>query len=634
MKSRKIYNKLLVAGSLLLGVSGMVACDDYLTVLPTSSVIEDDFWKEQSDLEQVRAAAYNKLTGLTDKILLWGEVRSDNLSLNDMTNQGVYRMQQGVLMPTEGMFDWAGFYTGINLCNLVIEHGDAMTIPGQEVDPSFRLSSWRPIRSEMQALRAMFYFYLVRAYRDVPYVTKAVTTDEEAMNSRIAATPGVVILGKLIDELEAENNGALKYAASNFGSNSDNKGRFTRQGIHALLADMYLWRGCMLKYSEEKGDVMTDAEGEPVSTESRNTLSTTCFNKAIEHCNEALHVMDSVYNKTLSDAQITNDPNMGKNYPYLSRLNSRSLTSVFDDIYSSIWGSKNSSESILELQYDGTNVANNTVWNYLSNYTNSTLRTGTMVGSSLMASSAGASYDPETGYGLTDLRLLQTFNYSASNSTQPVIHKNTLQSYSAEELRDMTAGFSSQSYRNEKNMNWPIYRLTDIMLIKAEAIARASLNAKAAGEKATANNLVNEGFKLVNAIFERNNPALSGSKLDDGSANADAQPYVSDRLNKDYAYAGDGKNSLDLLKLVYKERQREFVGEGKRWFDIARQVEFSNNPAGVLADYISLATSVKNRLRLFQAFYNPIYSEEIKVNGVEYGGRLVQNPVWDRYTVK
>ncbi|MFV3037830.1 hypothetical protein ACNI5A_32360, partial [Klebsiella pneumoniae] len=65
-----------------------------------------------------------------------------------------------------------------------------------------------------------------------------------------------------------------------------------------------------------------------------------------------------------------------------------------------------------------------------------------------------------------------------------------------------------------------------------------------------------------------------------------------------------------------------------------RQVEISNDPSAVLSDYISLATSVKNRLKVFQAFYNPIYSEEIKVNGVEYGGYLVQNPVWDRYTVK
>lgn len=630
MKSKNIYSKLLVAGSLLFGGVGMVSCDDYLTVLPSNSVIEDDFWKEEGDVVQARAAAYAQLTGLTEKILLWGEVRSDNLSLNDMTQQGVFRLQQGILMPTEGMFDWAGFYKGINQCNLVIERGDAMTVPGQKVDPGFRLSNWRPIRSEMIALRALYYFYLVRAYRDVPYVTKAVTTDEEAMNSRIAATPGVVILGKLIDQLENENGGALKYAAENFGSTTDNKGRFTRVGIHALLADMYLWRACMLQKSEEKGDVLLDEEDNPIPAATRNSMSTTCLNKAITHCDKVLHVLDSVYHKNLQDNQITDDPNQGKNYPYLTRLRSRGLEQVFDDLYSSTWGYKNSSESILELQYDGTQNSNSTVTTYLSNFSSNSLHSGRVVGNSVMTSNAGVSYDPAKGYGLTDLRLLQTFDYSTSTSTQPVIHKNVLQSYNVDDLRDMTEGFGTKAYRDNANMNWPIYRLTDIMLIKAEAIARAEMNTVA-----TDKNRVNEGFKLVNAIFERNNPALSPSKLADGTANSAAEPYVSNRLNTDYAYVKDGeKKGSDLLKLVYEERQREFVGEGKRWFDITRQVEISNDPSAVLSDYISLATSVKNRLKVFQAFYNPIYSEEIKVNGVEYGGYLVQNPVWDRYTVK
>ena len=130
------------------------------------------------------------------------------------------------------------------------------------------------------------------------------------------------------------------------------------------------------------------------------------------------------------------------------------------------------------------------------------------------------SFDSLKNIGLTDLRLLQTFAYTAATSTQPVIHKNVLQLYVVENLRDMTEGISSPTYRNNANMNWPIYRLTDIMLIKAEAIARANMDTKAAD-----GNLVNEGFKLVNAIFERNNPALSPSKLDDGSANSACSRY-------------------------------------------------------------------------------------------------------------
>ena len=192
-------------------------------------------------------------------------------------------------------------------------------------------------------------------------------------------------------------------------------------------------------------------------------------------------------------------------------------------------------------------------------------------------------------------------------------------------MEDMTEGASSKNYRSVRSQNWPIYRLTDIMLIKAEAIARLNLPSDA---KASTNAQVAEGFKLTNAIFERNNPRLQAS------GTSGAGELVSDRLKEDYATNADApKTASELLSLVYNERQREFVAEGKRWFDIVRQCEATNSTVSdVLSSFISLSTSVRNRLKLLMAMYNPIYSEEIKINGVEYGGNLVQNPVWDRYT--
>ena len=163
------------------------------------------------------------------------------------------------------------------------------------------------------------------------------------------------------------------------------------------------------------------------------------------------------------------------------------------------------------------------------------------------------------------------------------------------------------------------------MLIKAEAIARLHLPSNA---KASQNAQVAEGFKLTNAIFERNNPRLQAT------GTSGAGEAVSDRLKEDYATNADApKTASELLTLVYNERQREFVAEGKRWFDIVRQCEATNTTVSdVLSSFINLSTSVRNRLKLLMAMYNPIYSEEIKINGVANGGNLVQNPVWDRYT--
>ena len=205
MKSPKLYTKLLLAGSLLVASSAFTSCEDFLTILPTDQIPEESFWQDKADLENVRAGAYEKLTqsGQTSRILMWGEIRSDNLELNNMSQTTISYLQSAVLQPTEAIFDWSGFYTGINYCNLVLEQGEAMTVEGKEVDPSFTRRDWNIAKSEVMALRALYYFYLVRAYRDVPFVTKSVRTDAQARNERPEATPGVAILGELISELEA-----------------------------------------------------------------------------------------------------------------------------------------------------------------------------------------------------------------------------------------------------------------------------------------------------------------------------------------------------------------------------------------------------------------------------------------------
>jgi hypothetical protein len=137
--------------------------------------------------------------------------------------------------------------------------------------------------------------------------------------------------------------------------------------------------------------------------------------------------------------------------------------------------------------------------------------------------------------------------------------------------------------------------------------------------------LVMQGFDLVNALFKRSNPTLKNP--DDG----EVVDNMSDRLTVNYPL---GKTGAALLTLVYNERQREFVGEGKRCYDLVRQAEYENSTANVLSTHMSVTTTVRNRLKLLLSFYNPIHAEEMKIAGVENGGSLVQNPVWDHYTKK
>ena len=88
MKSKKLYTKLLLAGGLLLFSGSLTSCNDFLTLLPTDQLPEENFWQDKADLDGVRAGAYDQLANATQtgKILQWGELRSDNLTLNTVSN--------------------------------------------------------------------------------------------------------------------------------------------------------------------------------------------------------------------------------------------------------------------------------------------------------------------------------------------------------------------------------------------------------------------------------------------------------------------------------------------------------------------------------------------------------------------
>ncbi|MGN0086195.1 MAG: RagB/SusD family nutrient uptake outer membrane protein [Alloprevotella sp.] len=613
MKVIKSLNKYIVVGGLL-AMFGLTSCDDFLTVLPTAQITEEDFWQDKNDLDNVRSAAYKKLTesGLTSKILIWGELRSDNLSLNQMSNTSLLYLQQGVLQPTDGIFDWGGYYTGINYCNKVLEYGQRMV--DQNTDPSFSMGDWRPIKAEMLTMRALYYFYLVRAFRNVPFVEQSISTDAEAMNSRIAATLGVHILDTLINQLEE----CKDYAAVNYGSTLNNKGRITRRSVRAVLADIYLWRGCMLKHSNAKGDSIADADN----------LAQNCFNKAIEHCDYVINDLLREYREDLqANPSPENEELMKLEYP----LTQSSKIFSSDEVYSTLWGNKNSLyESIFELQFDGTNNINSTISNYLSYYSSGNLSTSNMVAGSVLYSACN-NIEPDNGFGKFDIRLPETIRYTANTNTSafPIV-KNVATYVTFENLEDMTEGATYQFRSSDsQNANWPVYRLSDLMLIKAEAIARLAGTNKVAkpsdGTKPADPYQLEKGFDLVNTLFERNNPQLVASDVSGADPNK-----ASTRLTANYYYDKTGE---DLLKLVYRERQREFVGEGKRWFDLVRQAEFDGETSKVFADFIAVTNTVKNRLKSLYSMYNPIYSEELKVNGKEEGnGQLVQNPAWSRYS--
>ena len=111
---------------------------------------------------------------IQERAIMWGAFRSDELvkfsSVNDNTLDNIAAVN---LLPTNKYNSWEAFYKVINNCNIVLNHAADVL----EEDPEFTQGDYEVVRAQMLALRSLCYFYLVRAFRDVPYTTHSYEVD-------------------------------------------------------------------------------------------------------------------------------------------------------------------------------------------------------------------------------------------------------------------------------------------------------------------------------------------------------------------------------------------------------------------------------------------------------------------------
>ena len=168
MKRFKYLSNIALLGLLALCAA---SCDDFLTLYPQDRVVEENFWEDKNDLEGVRYGAYKQMSSTIEHFIIWGDIRSDAYSLNPVysSSQGNYytykKIVEGLLDSTLTMYDWGSVYTTINYCNKVLSHGDEVL----ERDAQFTRTEWDQMKAEMTALRALNYFYLLRAFKDSLY---------------------------------------------------------------------------------------------------------------------------------------------------------------------------------------------------------------------------------------------------------------------------------------------------------------------------------------------------------------------------------------------------------------------------------------------------------------------------------
>jgi len=165
-------------------------------------------------------------------MFLHGEARADMVTDDVNTDGNVRNLMNSNIYSDNWLSNWENFYKVINYCNELIENAPAV----QEIDKTFTDFQLQGFMSEAYFLRGLAYFYLVRIYKDVPFVTQPSETDDADFYPRKMS--GDSVLGFIyIDLLEA-----TKYLSDNYISLMEIKGRASKESCEALMADIALWR--------------------------------------------------------------------------------------------------------------------------------------------------------------------------------------------------------------------------------------------------------------------------------------------------------------------------------------------------------------------------------------------------------
>lgn len=555
----KSIKHFIIAGSLCCGTAALTGCSDFLDIQPLNDVVLENYWTKKSDVTSVLMGCYESLHSedCITRMGLWGESRSDNMVIGVSSSQDLEQLVKENILPSNPFCNWSSFYQTINRCNIVIHYAPIV----QELDPNYTLTEMKANVAEATFIRSLCYFHLIRTFRDVPFTREPSIDDTQ--NYQIPADSFDVVLNNLITDLEAvKDNAQLYFRKPNpdkqqESSERDNTARVTRPAVYALLADLYLWQGN--------------------------------WQKCIDYCDYVIQFKQKEYENLKRRLQ-----NMVYLFNDIPLIMER-VDNTSGNAYYQIFSKGNSFESLFELTFDetlNTDNKNGYVGSYYANRSNNNLSNGRL-----------APFDEF--YGDLPNKASELFTIGDCRAYESIYQAGTTQYYIAkyaatDVVIDNTKSNwkPSYSWRSSNYAHWIVYRLTDVLLMKAEALVQQG------------SDHFEEAFNLVNTVSKRAVNSYS--------------PGTGEVLKfSDYK---DSKENME--KLVMDERHREFLFEGKRWYDLLRQARRSGSSKElaitVTKKQITNISGIQIRLTDTNALYLPYYRNELKVNPY-----LKQNPAYN-----
>ena len=614
--------------SVILSSFALVSCVDTV-LLPDDKTVEEDFWQTKTDVEMMVNGAYSSMAtaNIQSRLVVWTS-RSDELNVNTaLNNSNLNQIYSANIQTTNAYNSWGDLYAVINNCNLVISKSESV----MNIDPNYLEGDHQNNVAQMKALRSLCYFYLIRVFRDVPLILEPYKESSAEMN--VSQSAPAVVLDQIIADLEEVKNNTL---SSQNVSNWKRCGYFTRDGVYALLADVYLWKASI--YGDESS-----------------------YDKCIECCN-------TIRNNRINAA--------GGQRPSAFDLDDDGFNlNMYANFYNLFATGGNDDESLFELQYTDNTALCNLFLKYKKDlrtpapqfYTNS-------VYAQISADDAHVFNHANYSKDARGFESVYSFNVAGDDGfmvRKMVANQGLLYTASS----DITGEAQGEREYTGYDQNWIIYRVSDVMLMKAEALVqkaalRAAANANIVNEIAAATtaqdslNLANQLLEVNKGIAQCNITAARQAQIISTRARTDMLSEIDSTKYKindtEYSgsnlaafvrtqvntYNGFSSTAKDLEKLVMDERARELCFEGKRWFDLLRynyrhttgvnyNVILGAQGGAFAQNYDEMlkliarkytsggGTGVTAKMPTEPYLYMPIIQSEIEVNPA-----LVQNPVY------
>ncbi len=218
-----------------------ISCDKFLAVDVPDNLVHDEYWQNREQVLSSRNGMYSALHNNLNTFQVWGDLRSSLYTpgTGDAFTGDYRQFIVHDINPRNGLVRWTSVYSAITWINSFIKNAP-LTL---QRDPTFKESELNRMIGEAYALRALNYFYLVRAFKEVPIIDEPYESDTQTFNT--AASSETEVLNFIEDDLKR----ALSAVATDFENVNERYGRITKNAVRAIWADVKLWRndyvGCL-----------------------------------------------------------------------------------------------------------------------------------------------------------------------------------------------------------------------------------------------------------------------------------------------------------------------------------------------------------------------------------------------------